>query len=77
MGKKKLLKENENLKLQLENLRKAKKELESKMFDEKIKLVTEILQSLGHLEWQVDYERRFIDCPEIVTRRKFTFTLHA
>ncbi len=77
MGKKKLLKENENLKLQLENSRKAKKELESKMFDEKIKLVTETLQSLGHLEWQVDFERDLHFCPNIVTRRKFTFTLHA
>jgi hypothetical protein len=77
MGKKKLLKENESLRLQLENSKKSKRELENKIFDEKIKLVTETLQSLGHLEWQVDYERRFIDCPEIVTRRTFTFTLHA
>ena len=77
MGKKKLLKENESLKLQLENSRKSKRELESKIFDEKIKLVTETLQSLGHLEWQVDFERRFQDCPEIVTKKIFTFTLHA
>ena len=76
MGKKKLLKENENLKLQLENSRKAKRELESKVFDEKIKLVIETLQSLGHLEWQVDYERGFQYCPEIVTKKTFTFTLH-
>jgi hypothetical protein len=76
MGKKKLLKENENLKLQLENSRKAKRELESKVFDEKIKLVIETLQSLGHLEWQVDYERGFRYCPEIVTKKTFTFTLH-
>jgi len=77
MGKKKLLKENESLKLQLENSRKSKRELESKIFAEKIKLVTETLQSLGHLEWQVDFERRFQDCPEIVTKKTFTFTLHA
>lgn len=77
MGKKKLLKENESLKLQLENSRKSTRELESKIFDEKIKSVTETLQSLGNLEWQVDFERRFIDCSEIVTRRTFTFTLHA
>ena len=77
MGKKKLLKENESLKLQLENSIKSKIELESKIFDEKIKLVTETLQSLGHLEWQVDFERRFQDFPEIVTKKTFTFTLHA
>ena len=77
MGKKKLLKENESLKLQLENSKKSKRELESKFFDEKIKLVTETLQNLGHLEWQVDFERRFVDCPDIVTKRTFTFTLHA
>lgn len=77
MGKKKLLKENESLKLQLENSRKSKRELESKIFDEKIKLVTETLQSLGHLECQVDFERRFQDYPEIVTKKTFTFTLHA
>lgn len=76
MGKKKLLKENESLKLQLENSKKAKRELESKIFDEKIKLVTEVLQSIGYLEWQVDFTRddMFLD---IITRRKFTFTLHA
>ena len=77
MGKKKLLKEIESLKLQLETSKKSKQELQSKVFDEKIKLVTETLQSLGHLEWQVDFERRFIDCPEIVTKKTFTFTLHA
>ena len=77
MGKKKLLKENESLKLQLENSIKSKRELESKNFDEKIKLVTETLQSLGRLEWQVDFERRFVDCPDIVTQRTFTFILHA
>ena len=77
MGKKKLLKENESLKLQLENSKKSKIELESKIFDEKMKLVTEILQSLGHLEWQVDFERDLHFCPNIVTRKKFTFTLHA
>ena len=77
MGKKKLLKENESLKLQLENSIKEKRELESKIFDEKIKLVTETLQSLGYLEYQVDFERRFQDCPEIVTKKTFTFTLHA
>ena len=76
MGKKKLLKENESLKIQLENSRKAKRELESKIFDEKIKLVTETLQTLGHLEWQVDFTRDDMFC-NIITRRKFTFTLHA
>lgn len=76
MGKKKLLKENESLKLQLENSRKSKRELESKIFDEKIKLVTEILQSIGNLEWQVDFTRDDMFC-DIITRRKFTFTLHA
>ena len=77
MGKKKLLKENESLKLQLENSKKAKRELESKVFDEKIKLVTETLQSLGNLEWQVDFERDLHFCPNVVTKKTFTFTLHA
>ena len=77
MGKKKLLKEIESLKSQLETSKKSKQELQSKVFDEKIKLVTETLQTLGHLEWQVDFERRFIDCPEIITKKTFTFTLHA
>jgi len=77
MGKKKLLKENESLKLQLENSRKEKRELESKIFDEKIKLVTETLRTLGHLEWQVDFERDLHFFPNVVTSKTFTFTLHA
>jgi predicted RNA-binding protein with EMAP domain len=76
MGKKKLLKENENLKLKLENLRNSKIELENKIFNEKIKSVTDTLESLGNLEWTIDYERSFFDCPEIVTRRNFTFILN-
>lgn len=76
MGKKKLLKENESLKLQLENSRKAKRELDKKIFDEKIKLVTETLQTLGHFEWQIDIERHSM-FPELMTKKTYTFTLKA
>lgn len=75
MGKKKLLKENESLKFKLENLRNSKIELENKIFNEKIKSVMDTLESLGYLEYTIDYERRFVDCPEIVTGRTFTFIL--
>ena len=74
MGKKKLLKENERLKLQLEKSIQSNKDLESKIFDEKIKLVVETLQSIGHLDWQVDCIRD--NFHPILIKKTFTFTLN-
>lgn len=70
MKKKKLLEENESLKLRLEELKKEKFELNERIKKEKIDKVIEILNSLGHLDIQKDTQR-FNYCLE----EKITFTL--
>lgn len=70
MGKNKLLKENETLKLKIESLVKEKIYAENDIFNKKIETVIKTLESLGELTRTLDIERS-----DMMFRRTFTFTL--
>lgn len=65
--KKELLKENEKLNHKL-------KDLENKVFDEKIKLVYDILESIGSVGYEVEHDR-YLCSTEYITESRITFTL--
>jgi len=74
MKKKELKQEIEKLTILVNELKKQKKELISKQFDEDITKVIDTLKKHGHLDWQINVDRHNFR-PEIEIKRTYIFTL--
>jgi hypothetical protein len=75
MAKKKVLKEQiDNLKLLLENQRKANKALKEIQISNKIQSVIDTLKELGHLEYQ--FETQSSTGCSVSDSKKLTLVLH-
>ena len=72
MGKKKQIEDLEN---QVKVLKEKNKKLESDVFAQKFNLVVDTLKSMGHCDYQIDFENHDF-CDRLEQKAKYTFTLH-